>query len=199
VLSSPKTSIYSSGKNVSTYYPMIKLKNLLLESNYQYGCVMAQVPNMVAKPLLDLGQRLVPDNILYHDPMGREEYGRETELHTTIKFGLTQTYSKEQMEQFIRGTKPFYITIWGLDVFENENFDVIKLNVDGPELRRLRQIFDAMPNTDSYKDYKPHMTIAYVQSGMGKGYKGKSLKAMPQILIDTIKYSYPTGKLYFKL
>lgn len=179
--------------------PMIKLKNLLLESSYQYGCVMAQVPSHYATTLVEFGKRLVPDNILYYDPRGIEEYGRETEMHTTIKFGLTNIYSKEQMEQLIGNTKPFYITIRGLDVFENELFDVVKFNIEGEELRRLNQIFSALPNVDRYKDYKPHMTIAYVKRGYGKNYKGKNIQTMPRIMIDTIKYSYPTGKLFFNL
>src|SRR6266699_4731408 len=114
---------------------IIRLKNLLTESvTYDYGCVMAIIPPSVAPLFVNFGKSIVRDDMLYFDPKSPEDFGREKEPHMTIKFGLTQRYSEEQMREFLKGTKPFQIVVKGLSIFQNQAFDVIKLDVEGPEL-----------------------------------------------------------------
>jgi 2'-5' RNA ligase len=150
---------------------MITLKKFLFEATpykYEYGCVMAEFPAKASKAFVDFGKQVISDDMLYIDP-NDTTYGRQKDMHVTIKFGLTEDYSQQQMQQFLAGTKPFYIMVKGMSLFENELFDVVKLDIEGEELRRLRAVFDKLPNEDAYKDvYHPHMTLAYVKPGLGK-------------------------------
>jgi len=178
---------------------MVKLKNLIVEEKYEYGCLMAMLPQDIGKKLYDFGKNIISDDLLYLDPFGQEDYGREKELHTTIKFGFTKNYNKEEINRLLIGTKPFYILIKNIDVFENDEFDVIKFNVDGEELKRLRTIFDKLPNIDKYKEYHPHITLAYVHRGIGKKFKNKNNKFYSRIPIYSLKYSFNNGEYFFKL
>lgn len=160
---------------------------------------MAQVPPPVAALILDFGKKIITDDMLYFDPDEPGDYGREEELHVTIKFGLTESYTKEQMAKMLRGTHPFVMTVRGMDIFQNPKFDVVKFNVDGPELHRLREIFDRLPNVDEHPVYHPHMTLAYLKPGLGERFKGRVTKAVSSIPVSHIKYSDRGKKSLYKL
>lgn len=178
---------------------MILLKTLIKEVRFDYGCIMAQLPPEVATPIISFGKKIISDNMLYFDKNEPDDYGREKEMHITIKFGLTQTYTEQQIMTMLRGTKAFDVTLSAIDVFSNSNFDVIKINADGPELHRLRKVFDTLPNTDAYPVYHPHATIAYVKSGLGSPFKGKTMGTTPHAKISLIKYSDRGDPHFFKL
>lgn len=177
---------------------MIRLKHLITEVKYDYGCVMAQMPPSVSSQFIAFGKKIIPDDILYFNSNEPDDYGREKEMHITIKFGLTQSYSKEQMGQMLKGTKPFYISILGMDIFQNPEFDVVKFNISGDALHQLRKVFDALPNADEHKVFHPHMTIAYVKAGMGEQYK-KMTKSNSQIPVNLIKYSDRGNNSFYRL
>jgi len=178
---------------------MILLKQLITEAKYDYGCVMAYLASDIAARIVEFGNNIVTDDMLYLDPTEPDEYGREKEPHTTIKYGLTESYPKEKIGELLRGTKEFPIRITGMSIFQNPKYDVVKLNIEGEELRRLRQIFDQLPNQDAYKEYHPHLTIAYVQPGMGTKFQNRSVGKFAQIPISTIVYSDRGQKSLYKL
>lgn len=162
---------------------------------YEYGCVMAVTDDNVSEKINKIGKKLIPDDILYFEE--GQNYGRETEPHVTIKFGLTEDYDKNEMGRIFIKVKPFKITLVTIDVFSNPKFDVVKFNVEGDVLRKLNSLFCELPNKDEYPTYNPHMTLAYVNPGEGKRFKQK-IKPV-ELLINKIKYSNPIGKYYYDL
>jgi len=168
---------------------MIRLKQLIFEVKYDHGCVMAYPNPDLTAQVIEFGQNIITDDMLYLDPQNPDDYGREKDPHVTIKFGLTQSYPPEKMAEFLKGTKPFFIRITGMDVFQNPKFDVVKLNIEGEELNRLRQIFDQIPNVDEHKVYHPHMTIAYVLPGLGTKFQNRSVGKFARIPVSRIVYS----------
>ncbi|HRT84923.1 MAG TPA: 2'-5' RNA ligase family protein [Bacteroidales bacterium] len=145
-------------------------------------------PNIAAQ-VVTFGQNIITDDMLFFDPQEPDDYGREKDPHITIKFGLTQSYKPEQMAEFLKGTKPFFIRITGMDIFQNPKFDVVKMNVEGEKLNRLRQIFDQLPNADKYKVYHPHMTLAYLRPGLGSRFQNRNIGKFAKVLIQRIVYS----------
>ena len=168
---------------------MIRLKQLLFEVKYDHGCVMAYPSPELAAQMVAFGQNIVTDDMLYFDPQDPDDYGREKDPHVTIKFGLTESCPPEKMSEYLRGTKPFFVRITGMDVFQNPEFDVIKMNIEGEELHRLRQILDRLPNVDEHKVYHPHMTLAYVKPGLGEKFKNRNVGKFARIPISKIVYS----------
>jgi len=162
---------------------------------YEYGCVMAMVNESFSEKIIEIGKKLITDDILYSEK--GQEYGRETEPHVTIKFGLTENYSKNTIGKLISEINPFKITLVAIDIFSNPKFDVVKFNVESDVLKKLNSLFSKLPNEDEYPTYHPHMTLAYVKTGEGKRFK-KKINPI-QLSINRIKYSNPTAKYYYEL
>jgi 2'-5' RNA ligase len=162
---------------------------------YEYGCVMAMINDSASKKIIEVGKKLIPDNILYFEE--DQEYGREVEPHVTIKFGLTENYSKNKIGKIFTKVKPFKITLVSIDIFTNQKFDVIKFNVESDILKKLNSLFSKLPNEDEYPTYNPHITLAYVKPGEGKYFK-KQINPI-QLSVNKIKYSNPIEKYYYDL
>jgi 2'-5' RNA ligase len=86
----------------------------------------------------------------------------------------------------------------GLTQFQNEKYDVVKFDVEKNEiLSEIRRRCDCYKNEDKYPDYKPHMTLAYVQKGRFPHIKEGLNLSVP---VTRFKYSGQNGKkLYINL
>jgi len=176
---------------------MIKLKELIMETKRkQYGCVMACIDGGIKSEILKFNKSIIENEIIYDNK--EKEFGRETDPHITIKFGLTKNYTRKDMETFLKDVSPFTINIDGVSVFENDDFDVVKMDVSGDELKKLNKKFSKLPNEDEHPDYHPHCTLAYVTHGEGDKFNGKSKKFL-NIEISRIVYSCSDGKSYYNL
>jgi 2'-5' RNA ligase len=47
--------------------------------------------------------------------------------------------------------------------FENKDFDVVKFNVKKSYILQELHELSTMPNSNKFKDFTPHITIAYVK------------------------------------
>jgi 2'-5' RNA ligase len=173
---------------------MISLMNLM-EGKYDYGCVMARIDEESTRKILDFNTKMIGEHIIYREG---DEYGREKEPHITLKYGLVNGYTEEEMRKMLHKVTPFHIDVKGISLFENEKFDVIKFDVDGKELRALNEIFCKLPNHDKYDEYHPHMTLAYVHKGMGK-HMVKEARKIAKIPVNGIVYSNRGEKSVFDL
>lgn len=162
---------------------------------YEYGCVMAIINEDASKKIIDIGKKLIPDDILYFEE--GQDYGREDEPHVTIKFGLTDNYSKDTIGKLFSKIEPFKITLVSIDIFSNQKFDVVKFNVESDVLKKLNSLLNKLPNEDEYPTYNPHLTLAYVNPGEGKRFK-KQINPI-QLSVNRIKYSNPIDKYYYDL
>lgn len=176
---------------------MIKLKDLIMETKRQeYGCVMACIEGDQKSKILAFNKSIIGDEVIYDNK--DKEFGREIDPHVTIKFGLTKHYTREEMEKFLEDVSPFIIDAKGINVFENDDFDVVKMDINGDELKRLNKKFSKLPNEDEHPDYHPHCTLAYVNPGEGKKFTDK-LKKFLDIEVGRIVYSDCGNKSYYSL
>ncbi len=129
----------------------------------EYSVLMAPLPKFAIKYVKPLWDLISKADLL--------DDGIETEPHITIKYGL-HTDSYHPVKSLLHGERPFNVTLGKTSIFKNEEFDVVKLSVYGNELFKLNALVSELPHTDTYPDYKPHLTIAYVKSGCGDKYAG---------------------------
>jgi len=167
-------------------------KNWLLErksENLSYGCLMlyAKVPDWNDKI------HIVNKEDIYEK---NDDYGYEKEPHITILYGLHHDeINKEELYEKIKELIcPVTVKIENIDIFENDEFDVVKFNVPAiNQLKEYHKEFLKFPNTQTFSGYKPHMTIAYVKKGEGKKYKQKLDKPF-EVTFKKAVYSDPNEK-----
>lgn len=127
---------------------------------YSYGCIMAELPEHLAQKVRDYALT-IPDAEIYDDGSG--QHGREDDPHTTLKYGL-HTDNPNEVAAVLSNEPPPTIKLQRISAFHNDEYIVLKIGVSSPELHRLNKIVsDNLECTDSFPDYKPHITIAYLK------------------------------------
>ena len=175
------------------YVKLFEEFSLVLENRneHPYGCSMVflRYPE-----LFKIQDAINPDDL--HDN------GFEDEPHVTLLYGIHDggehdELSKEKLAEIIDISKPTLdeaVILKGVSAFENDEYDVLKFDAESPALREANKKLSNFPNSNSFPDYKPHVTIAYLKSGKAKDYieKFKDIKDV-ELSPEKIVYSRPNG------
>ena len=122
------------------------------------------------------------------------EGGREPDPHITVKYGI-HTSDPDAVRRIFGSEKPARFTLGKTSVFRCPEYDVVKVDVDSPDLRRLNaKVAAATPCTDTHPEYLPHVTLAYVQPGLGKKYAGESALTGKTGTAGAVTFSGKDGK-----
>lgn len=151
-----------------------QLADLLLEGvSYSKSCTMIELPPEHANFLINWGRLNVPDEALYTE-VDDDSYGREEEMHTTVLWGIDNPDVSDRLREIAAGTAPFKLMLGAVSLFKNDKFDVVKVSVESEALRELRARIEAVePNKQTFPDYQPHATIAYVKKGTCDALEGE--------------------------
>ena len=148
------------------------LKTIDNQKRDQYGCVMLGAK---IKDWEDFHTAGIDEDDVYIKPHDKS-YGLEDNPHVTVLFGLHEDQIDEETIQSVmkQNLNPITAQVDEVDVFEGDEYDVVKYNIPmSDELQQYRDLFTQFPNTQTFPDYRPHMTIAYVKPGTGRKYKRK--------------------------
>ena len=175
---------------------MIKLFDILKEQTqpkYEYGCVMLYFDFPLMNKIHDA---IDPNHLWKKDEDSDSTYdgGLETEPHCTLLYGLHDGVTEEDIKHVLDKFTFSTCIISNASLFENENFDVLKFDVNGDDLFKANAELIKYPNTQTYPDYHPHMTVAYLLPGKGKRYadmlNGQEFELTPTHAV----YSMPDGE-----
>ena len=157
---------------------VLKLNEFLLESKneHSFGCMMLFVK------LEGIDK--------FHDKIDKKdlhEKGIEKDTHITIKYGFKKEVSDHEILNICRKEKFNNIKFNKISLFENEEFDVLKFDVQSEILIKLNKKISKFPNEDKYPDYNAHSTICFLKKGKGEKYlkifEKINLKAVPDKLV----------------
>lgn len=172
----------------------------LFEKNatYSHGCVMLDVKpenNIHTKltvPFIKVLQQQIPDEDLYIDSTNPDKFGKETEYHATILYGLHSEVTQEDVDIYAKDWAPIDILLTGISIFENpeKGFDVVKLDIESEDLKRYNKDLRNLPHTNDYPDYHAHLTLAYVKIGKGSKYTLKFDEPLKLEGLSDITYSF---------
>ena len=169
---------------------------MLLENDAprSYGCLMGYPPAQMQEYFSKFAKNAIKPDSLYIDP-NDPSYGYEEDPHVTIKYGFTPDLTNANIAEILKGAKPFTVILKSLSLFENEKFDVVKFDVEPTEeLLELRRRCDVYHSKDTYPEYHPHVTVAYVKKGAFTQVRDEINIQFP---ISRIKYSGANGKKVF--
>lgn len=123
------------------------------------------------------------------------EYGKEYDPHVSLFYAdeWKKKFDQKEVNKYSKLVLPIDLTVTGVGLFENEEFDVLKFEVQKTiTLEQAQQqsveLFEATP---TYPDYTPHMTLAYLLPGKGKQYQEKLSKAI------SFPFTYTSNKLIY--
>ena len=160
---------------------------------HDFSNTQVDIPKEEAKAFKEFNKK-IPDSEIYEDPKD-PSYGREEEPHITVKYGL-DTVNPKDVEPLLAYQKPIKAKMGKVSIFESDDYDVVKVDIESPELLALnKKISDNLKVTDTFPDYNPHTTIAYVKKGEGKKYVGDKSFEGKEVVFNSLTFSGKDGKL----
>lgn len=171
-------------------------------AKYKFGCLMLKA-NKEAMHMTVL--HLIVEKEDLYESDDKSEYGFENDPHVTILFGFHDDGSKEYpirvFGEECLNKASIDIKIKKASVFTNDEFDVLKLDVESSQLEKINKHYATNYAHTNTFDYHPHMTLAYLKSGTGAKYaklvnvKLKELKLIgKELSCDELIYSRPNHK-----
>lgn len=137
-----------------------KLKPVRYAQDKKYACAYIPIEGELRDKVLALAKQ-VPDEML-------AEKGREDQPHCTILYGITENYPSFVADLLSRFKRPIRFGLGRVSVFEQDEYDVLKVDVASPDLLFLNALLRAnLENEQEFKQYVPHATLAYVKKGQG--------------------------------
>ena len=160
---------------------------------YDFSSTHIDVPDPLAGRIAKWSNDNIKDSHIFvsqTDPT----FGREDEIHVTILYGI-HSDSPDEVEKIVAGHGPITVTLGEIDVFTNpEKFDVVVIKVDSKDLIDLNnKLTDTIEFTNKYKEYKPHVTLAYVKKGKGWQYHGRDEWKGQKFSVSDIVFSSTNG------
>jgi 2'-5' RNA ligase len=158
---------------------------------HEYSCALLVIEGEIKKEIMAVVEE-IPDTEL-------TMWGKEDEPHITVKFGL-HADTDDELAKLVKGFGPLTVQLGEISIFgpntnkeTGELFEVVKIEVSGEDIFRLnRLICDNMEYTDSFPDYTPHLTLAYVKEGEGSKYIGSCAVTGRSITFDKVQFSDKT-------
>ncbi len=162
---------------------------------HDYSSTQVNFPEKAATLIKTYGNK-IPDKDLYIDP-DDPSYGREDEPHITVRYGM-ETVDVKDIAPAFEGLPPIKVKAGKVSIFEADDYDVVKIDIESPDLLAAnKKVGDtvSLPG-ETFKDYKPHATIAYVKKGEGQKYVGDTNLEGQEFTIDKITFSGKDGNLH---
>jgi 2'-5' RNA ligase len=165
--------------------------NWRITADYDYASTQVNLSDDIAKRIMDWGKENIPDEEVSDED---DTQGREDNPHITILYGIVDN-APQQVIDLLQGKPQATATLGKVSLFENDDYDVVKISVESEDLAEFQKIiWDGVEHESDYPEYKPHVTIAYVKPGSGSLYSGATDFEGTEVTFDTIVFSPSDGE-----
>ena len=162
--------------------------------SYSYSSTQINLPKNISQKIKNWGRKNIPEKNIYKED-GERTFGREDEIHITVKYGL-HTINPEDIKSKIGKFKQFDVELGEISRFTpaEENYDVVKIAINGEELGILHKLIGELENSDKHPVYKPHCTIAYVKKGTHSDLSGNLDLSGTKFTVSRITFNSKDGQ-----
>jgi len=160
--------------------------------SYSHGTAQLTFRPSDAKQFTKFCHAEIPDADLYvGDDPGK--YGRDSEPHITVLYGLSNVGAADVAE-YAAHRRPVRVKLGKISRFESKDYDVLKVEVKSTQLHNLHNsIRNGVKNVYKFSDYKPHVTIAYVEKGAVKELDNDDRFDGKEFTFDRLTYRRKSG------
>jgi 2'-5' RNA ligase len=156
------------------------------KEEHKFSSTQVNITGRAAQMMQKLAMQ-IPDSDLAED-------GREHEQHITTKYGLHFQTPSQRLRNALVHFGPVTATLGKTSLFHGDDADVLKIDVESPDLHRLNKLISRLtPTHDTFPTYKPHATIAYLVKGKGRKYTGNTALAGTTLTFDSVLFSGKRG------
>lgn len=135
----------------------------------------------------------IPKEDLYI-PNNKDEkfsYGIEEDTHVTMAACLDNDIDLEKLKSLLKPLEEYTILLTNISKFSNDKYDVLKSDVASIVLFQTNtEITKNFESHSEYKEYHPHMTIAYVKCGTGDKFLKEPLDNLVYLKPKEFHFSY---------
>ncbi len=163
---------------------------------YDYSSVHLCLPKELSDEIIAYGVGQIKDDEIYvsqRDPT----FGREDEIHLTALYGI-HSDDFEPIRALLEGSGKVKAKFGKLDIFTDPfRFDVVVIKVVSTDLAAINhKLESSVKFTNKYKEFKPHVTIAYIKKGKGWKHIGLDWWEGEEFTCDTAVFSNKQGVKY---
>jgi 2'-5' RNA ligase len=166
---------------------MLEFKNWVLNESYSYSCVMATINY---DHIVNWSKKNISEKDLYYK---ENKSGYELDPHVTVLYGL-HTTNVDEIKEKLNDQKKFEIKLGKISKFTNDDYDVLKIEVESDTLRKLNDKLKKLKYTSTYNSYKPHCTLAYVKKDTCENLIGSKEFFNKKIEVKELVFSPSTGE-----
>lgn len=159
---------------------------------HSWGCIMADFPESLAEKAKEWAKENIPAESVYDTE--EKDRGLETAIHVTVAYGVDPKQDPELVQEVTKSLgKPVEVRLGKVSKFEQEKYDVIKVEVISPDLHALHEMCKeelGLPG-NTFPDYVPHMTLGYVLPKSCDNLLGATPFEGMAYKLEDFDYSYP--------
>lgn len=146
------------------------LKIAKIGVDYDFSSTQINFPDDLANKIKKWCQKNISDSDVYTEG---KKYGRENEIHITVKYGL-HTKKVDDIIDIVKNFGKVNIQLGKISRFipKDKDYEVVKIDIESEEIHKLNKIISKLPNTDEHPVYRPHCTLAYVKKGTNHDLSG---------------------------
>lgn len=155
---------------------------------YAFLMVKYEMPELIQNI-----QRAIPEDDLYVDLNDEiNGYGLETQSHVTLFPCLDNDTDYHELLPYLPKVSTLNIRLVNISLFENEEYDVLKCDVEVPSVLNEvnSELLKHFECHSEFKDYHPHMTIAYLKKDASKGRLCRDLPIPVELVPTEYDFSY---------